>query len=441
MNDHPTPAELEGFVWNRVSPERGREVASHLIRGCQQCCAAVAPHLEGLFGVGEPPECSLSSHEEAEYEAALDRAFTAAQRSGKLREKSPLLDPSVEGLPEISEQLRRIPVLQALLERSWALRYENPGEMLLLAKRACLLTEELNADGLGETFVADLHCRALMELGNAYRVADDLAAAESALGEAAKQFPLGSQDELLAARLFDVQASLYGDQRRFDLAQAALDMVFAIYRRRGERHLAGRALISKGAHAANDGESEEAIRLITQGLELVDEDREPRLIFLAFHNLARLFVDCGRHRDARIALFRLRARGLDPGGRIAELKVRWLEGQINAGLGEFDRAEQALLEVRAGFEEADLGYKAALAGLELGAVMLRRGRTGAARKEVLQAADVFIALGIHRETAASVLLLRKAFERETLDSVLLEHVIALLHRAEAGGDLPNEAAP
>jgi tetratricopeptide (TPR) repeat protein len=287
-----------------------------------------------------------------------------------------------------------------------------------------------DSQALGERRLADLRCRAWMELGNAHRVADDLSNAEQALGHATELYLQGTQDEVLAARLFDVQASLLGACRRFDLAETALDLVFAIHRRRGDHHLAGRALISKGTYVGYQGDAEESVRLIEQGLGLIDESQDPRLLFAALHNQARFLTDCGRLREARIALWKLKARRLDPGGRISGLKVRWLEGQINAGLGELDRAEPALLEVRRGFAEAGLGYKAALAGLELGAVMLRRGRTEAAIAEVLAAVEVFQSLGIAREAGVSVLLLKKGCERRIADVALLEYVIGLLRKAE-----------
>ncbi|HEY4574344.1 MAG TPA: hypothetical protein VIJ26_10285, partial [Thermoanaerobaculia bacterium] len=159
-------------------------------------------------------------------------------------------------------------------------------------------------------------------------------------------------------------------------------------------------------------------------------DRDPRLLYVALHNQARALMECGRLRDARIALWQIRARRLDVGGRINELKIRWLEAQINAGLGELDRAELALREVKRGFEEAGLGYKAALARLELGAVLLRRGCAEDAIEEGLAAVDAFLSLGIAREAGVSVLLLKKGFEQRMADVTLLEHVINLLHQNE-----------
>lgn len=437
MTDHPTQGELEDFVWKRLPGGRVRAIVSHLIRGCERCSAFLSPHFNALHGEGMPPERVLSPREEAEYDAVVERTITRIVRrasevqEGWKQESLALLAISgVEGLPAASTHLRGVSLFEALLEKSWSLRHENPQEMVRLAEWALALAQTPDFADLSSHQAADLRCRAWMELGNAYRVADDLAKAEQSLAKATEVFVQGTQDDLLSARLFDIQASLYGDRRRFDLADAALDMVFSIYQRHGDDHMAGRTLVSKGIYTGYQGDSEEAVHLFERGLELIDEHRDPRLVFATLHNQARFLVDCDRLREARIALWKLKSRGLDSGGRVNELKVRWLEAQVNAGLGELDRAEAALAEVQRGFEETGLGYKAALAGLERGALLIRKGKTGAAVEVVLEAADVFITLGIGREAGASVLLLRKTFEQQLADTALLDYVIDLLRRGE-----------
>ncbi|HEY4564378.1 MAG TPA: hypothetical protein VIJ36_15445, partial [Thermoanaerobaculia bacterium] len=425
MNDHPTSTELDGFVWNRLPAERTRAIVLHLLRGCEPCLSALVPHIAGLLGLAEPPEPVLSDREEAEYDAALDRAFARALRkAGNSEERTrealavPLSAPSGEAPRDHLAHPQGVPAFETLCERSWDLRHDDPAGMVRLAEEARDLAERIAPGEPDLRLASDLRCRAWVALGNAYRVADRLSQAEQALGRATELFVQGTQDELLAARLFDVQASLLGDCRRFDLAESALDLVFAIHRRRGDLHLAGRALISKGLYAGYQGQAKESVRLIERGLELIAPDRDPRLLYVALHNQARALMECGRLRDARIALWQIRARRLDVGGRINELKIRWLEAQINAGLGELDRAELALREVKQGFADAGLGYKAALAGLELGAVLLRGGRTAAAIAEGLAAVDVFLSLGIAREAGVSVLLLKKGFEQRMADVTL-----------------------
>jgi len=197
----------------------------------------------------------------------------------------------------------------------------------------------------------------------------------------------------------------------------------------------------KGIFLGYRGNTEEAVLLIQDGLASVDESRDPRLVFSALQSKAWFLVDCGRYREARRTLFDLRRRGLDPGGRVNELKLRWLEGHIQVGMEELGRAELTLQEVRQGFEEAGLGYKAALAGLELGAVWLRQRRLDEAEKLVLECADVFIFLRIQREALASVLVARKAAETRCLTLGLLQQVIDLLHRTERDPSARLEPEP
>ena len=443
LDDHPSPAELEGFVWDRVSTERAQEVTSHLMSGCAECCAVVAPHLKAVLGIGDPPPRVLTPQEEAGYEAAIDRAFSITlKKAGELRQarkrKALLLLESGDPVPEVPPDLWGLPFFEALLERSWFLRHENPSEMLRLASWAQMLAERMEPYELdfGPRELTDLRCRAFLELGNAYRVADNLVEAESALGLATRLFLDGTQSEVLAGRLFTVLASFFTALRQFDLSETALDIALGFYKSIRDQHMAGRTLIMKGVLLGYGEKPEEAIRNLEEGLELIDEQREPELVFAAAQNHIRLLVACGRFREARVALFHLKVRRLDTGGRLTELKLRWLEAQINVELGKLDDAEQGLLKVKEAFEEMELGYKAALAGLELGAVMLRRGCPADATREVLQAADVFQAVGVRREAAASLLLLRKTFERQKADAALLNHVITLLRRGEdqAGGE-------
>ncbi len=436
MNDHPTPAELEGFAWNRTPADRTRAIMAHLMGGCSSCRAAFAPHFAALIGLAPPPELALSPKEDAEYDAVIDRVFTSvlarAREMRKGRMPAALAASSVEALPEIPQSAppsAEMPRFEALLQQSWALRNDNPTEMVRLAEQARDLAESLGSP-MTAAAAADLRCRAWIELGNAHRVADNFSAAERALGRATEIFLSGSQDEILAARLFTVQASTLGDCRRFDLAETALDLVVTIHRRRGDDHEAGRALLKKGIFAGYRGNTEQALQLIEQGLGLLDEERDPALVYSALHNQARLLLDAGQFRAARMALWKAKARGLDPGGWLVELKARWLEGQINAGLGELERAEAAFREVKEGFLEAKLVYKAALVSLELGALLLRRAESEAAAREILAAADTFMALGINREASASVLLLRGAAEQRIVDTRLIEYVADQLRLSE-----------
>ena len=411
MNDHPTPAELESLIFSRLTPELTRFVILHLLRGCRRCQASLAGFVATLFVENPDENPELSPEEDTAYGAAIDMAFQG------------------------------ITVIEALLERSWALRYENPTEMVRLAKTANQIAGKLRPERYRAEQIANVRFRTLTELGNAYRVSDDLEKAREVLDQAATFTLDRSVDERLAARYFDVQASLFSACRFFELATSALLIAHTIYKRLGDEHLAGRCLISLGISTGYSGEPEDAIRLIQQGFAFINEERDPDLVFLALHNQARLLVDCGHHRDARLALWELRKRGLDPGGRVNEIKVCWLEGQIFAATGDYERAERALSHVKDGFAEAGLPYKSALAGLELGAVRLRQGRLEESEKAVLAAVEVFAALHVRREVRTAVLMLKKAFETRAATAALVESVADFLRRAEDNPDLRFEARP
>jgi tetratricopeptide (TPR) repeat protein len=323
-----------------------------------------------------------------------------------------------------------VAAIETLLDRCSEVRHEDPKRMVQLAQEAVAAAGRLTPERQGVRRVADLKCRATVELGNAYRVADRLDLAEGLVEQAAAFYLEGTGDPFLGARLFDVQASLDGDRRRFELACKALDAVHSFHLQHGDQHLAGRALISKGLYTGYSGDCEEAIHLLQGALTLVDAERDPALAAAGLHNQVSFLVDCGRFREARALLWQNRADLERVSGWVTRLKLRWLEGQINAGLGDLDRAEQALLDVQEGFQKADLPYKAAIASLDLAVLWLRQGRADEAHDIVMKAAEVFTALKIHREGLAAVLLLRKAFETRVATTSLLERVIRFMTRAE-----------
>ncbi|HVR99003.1 MAG TPA: hypothetical protein VMW27_20455 [Thermoanaerobaculia bacterium] len=446
--DHPTLVELEGFLRGDLPARESRAVVIHLLDGCDRCREVVSPYMSALFGEN-PAEVELSAELDAAYDAAIDRAFSAARErlrqrreSSRLHEALALFKAKTITGPTVPASPAPVPEFanfESLIERCQQIRYEDPRQMLGLAQQALLVAEHLSPEQIGPHRAADLRCRALIELGNAWRVSDRLDEAEKTLQQAAGLYLQGTGDPQLGARLFDVQASLDADRRRFDAAADELDAVYAFHRRQGDDHMAGRALISKGVYSGYSGRTEEAIRLLRRGLARIDADRDPGLTTAALHNQVRLLVDSGRFREARTLLWQNRPQIEQIGGQVRQLKVRWMEGQIHAGLGELDRAEQALRDAKKGFRQADLLYKEALTSLELATVLLQQGRADEARGLVVEAAEVFHALKVHREALAAVLLLRKAFDTQAATAALLHRVVHFLARAEHDPSLSFKA--
>jgi tetratricopeptide (TPR) repeat protein len=318
----------------------------------------------------------------------------------------------------------------AFLRAASMVRYSNPRLMVAFAEHALSLAGELDPQKHGAGEVVDCRCRAMIELGNAYRVADRLKEAGLTLGEAAALWNKGSRDEAVQARLHDYQASLYADRRNFAAAAQALDTVHAIYTTLGDSHRAGRALISKGIYRGYEGDEEGAIQFLRQGLTQIDPTLDPNLYFAAVQSEAYFLAVLGRLRDARKLLWSHHFPAEVVQARINRLKLLWVESLIQAGLGDQKAAEEGLRQVTRGFHEEELYYKGALAGLDLVRLWFRQGRMAEVREAVAGLVDIFRRYHIHREALAAATLLQTALEHGIEAGAILDSVIEFVRRAE-----------
>ncbi|MEA2600264.1 MAG: hypothetical protein QOF89_1256 [Acidobacteriota bacterium] len=407
--------------------------------------------LDTVFGVNPSPEdvkqrVSLliggwvprhgSPLPEPNYESLLDRAEEHARRAQLLpvRErvrfyKALSFLTSSQGVEGVRSGRAGLGVYEALLARSWSLRFDDPREMCRLAEAAVEVAARFSPKTHGAKRVADLRARAWGEFANACRVADRLREAKRAFGQAFAFLQRGTGDLLLKARLLDLEASYFGALREFASAQDRLDIVPELYRKAGEPHLAGRTLIKRAVYLAYSGNPEEGLRLHQEGLGLIDKEREPDLMVAALHNQLSLLIDLGRFQEAQRLLFENRVR-FRSCGRISGLKLRGLEGEISYGLEKWPSAEIAFREVKEGFRQAGLGFAHALMGLYLATALLRQGKIDEAEEEVLTASKVFFSLQIHREILGSVLLLKETAEMRRLTVAILENEVRHIRRAE-----------
>ena len=141
-------------------------------------------------------------------------------------------------------------------------------------------------------------------------------------------------------RLLDLEASLLGTRREFDRALERLNTLFSMYREAGETHLAGRTLITKALYLYYKGDSIEACQTLEEGLDWIDKDCDPSLLVVSALNHLLLLEDCGRFQEARILAFKSRPQ-INQAGYILSLRLRWIEGRINYGLGRLESAEMA----------------------------------------------------------------------------------------------------
>jgi tetratricopeptide (TPR) repeat protein len=437
---HPSPTELDGFLLGELSPDQAASVVVHLVRGCEVCRERMAPLASMIFANGPiaPPKPAVSG---AEYDFPLFKAFASARLYAEMHARERALarrsgSAFPKGVPPLETSSSEAGIYdvrrrcEVLLERCHALRFTDPEGMILAAALAVALAERMDASETKPAVRADLQARAWAELGNAHRVADDLSSAEAALARALELFSQGTGDPLLLARLADLTASLRTEQRRFEEAHCLLDWVYTIHRQLGNHHLAGRALISKGLSVYLALDAEQAIHLLERGIALTDAACDPKLIFSAVHGLLISLVDCGRIADARALLEESRDLFSVYGERLDAPRARWLEGRIAAGFGENSDAEQAFLQVRTTFQEADLPYTAAMVSLDLAALWLRQGRTAEIKDAVDEMVAIFRARNIHREAIGALLMLKKALQKDRATAALLQAVAAELRQLQ-----------
>jgi tetratricopeptide (TPR) repeat protein len=432
VSDHPTREELKVLLRGDLPEERTVAVLRHLLGGCRRCRAVVYPRAAQILSP-EPPE--PSGKEDAAYDRAIDRAIATARRF--TREKA-LYDEALDllqrrgpdGWLSAPPRLQGLAGYRALLDRSWALRHENPRHMVALARLATRVADGLDPRRLGERQVEDYRCRAWTELANAQRVANEYDRAVESLSEAIRHLARGTGSEELETRLLEVQATLDGHRCRYAEALDTLEVVAGIYRKRGDRHLAGRALVKQGMFKGYQGKSAEACELTRQGRGMLDEDRDPALYFHAIHNEVHLLIDLERYREARSLLWPNLRRYDEHGGTIDRLKLRGLWGLINAGLGKLDEAARDFEEERKGLLDAGLSYTAAVTGLDLAAVYLEQGRTAEAELVALEAALVFTQMDIPEQGHLAVLLLEKALDLRMATADLLRRTAKFLRRIE-----------
>src|SRR5258708_20106133 len=321
------------------------------------------------------------------------------------------------------------------------MRREDPKLMAKLAELAVTAAAGLAAEGFSSGQVRDFQARAAVELANAYRVLDRQQEAQSSLEAAREHLREGSQDRWRAARLLEVEANIEGDRGALDESFRALDAALKIYRRYGDPHLAGRSLIKKGLYVTRTGRQREAIELLTEGLEMIDPRQDGPLVLAAVHNTAFCLMQSGRCREARSLLWRHLGLYEQHAGRQDRLKLRWLQAQIYAGLGDFARAERAFGEVRVGLRESGKSHSEALATAELATVTLRRAPEAEARMLACQAAERFLSLEVSAEAAAAVTMLKAKLERAAGPTAELVDQIMPLLRDPAPEEPPNPSAP
>lgn len=439
---HLNADEVERLLAGGLAPDDRLRVIRHLLSGCRWCRSRLASMVDVLFraeDLGEEAVPARRTHYGRVLDRAEARAFLYQARYRRDQERMAQALAAARAAPEEEREgvidaeiltLEGWPRVEALLRLSFEERYRDPKRMLMLAWAARLEAGALQAAEHGARLVADFQARAWAEVGNAYRVNEQFELAQTALGYAEGLLGAGTGDVLLLARVADVQASLRTDQRRLGEALDLLEVACGLYRETGDLHLAGRALIKKGIIENYDGNPREAIRLLRDGLDLIDSGRDPRLTASARLSIVYAFVDCGEFGEASRILLGSGLRLAFAAEPLNLLKLRWVEGKVLAGLGKLGRAERVFEEVREEFLLRGREYDAAMVGLELAAVWLRQGKMAKVRELAEETYEALRDLGVQTEALKAAFFFREACRRQRVTLDLLRTVRDFLARLE-----------
>jgi tetratricopeptide (TPR) repeat protein len=421
MSEHLTEEQTRRFIEGDLSPEENRNALTHVLL-CPLCARQLDPLALSGATPAEPEK--LEPAVDRAYDAAIDRAYQSALRAARdseaRRASSPASRFDHSDLEQVSE----------LLDRSFAVRYSDPREMVRLAERAATTAKRLDPLRYGPALRADWRARSLAELANAYRVAERFDDSADAYAEAETQCHQGTLDVLLFARLLDVRASLLADRRELGAACEILRQLHLLYLEVGEVHPAGRALVSRGIYTHFAGDPRAAVGFLSDGLLLLDRERDPALAAGAEQGLLHALVDCGQVAEAAAILRRSGLRQAFAGQPLNLAKLLCLEGKIHKGLGHLVPAEKALREARTLLARHSQLFVWGMAGLELASVWLRQGKLDAVREVAEETYATFCDLEIHREAKAALEVLLEACRRERATVHLVERLGGFFERLE-----------
>lgn len=441
---HPAPSELVDLVHGRLDVQAKNRVLRHMARGCNACLERLKPWMTLALHpeqVPVPRSEKSSAESPSEYDLPFARMALFARRLDKRQKKTveevrrfltsrQLPSALSEGL-DINERLRhrcRVWLAAVPALRQGAPEAYESATRLLVAEVTRLLPAGPATRSNEAWRDADIAARLWGELANAERLLGRYCAAEESFRQAMDLVGRGAGDVLVLAGLFDLSASLWIDQRRFDQADEALGLAHRLYLERRQHHLAGKALYMRGLAAQYGGRLPQATSHFCRAYDLIDAEKAPDMAVAALHNALHCLADLGDFERAD-GLFSSACPVLETlAGPVEKLKLRAVAGKIAAGLGRLHQAEAAFRTVRREFGRLKMPVYASHAGLELCAIWLHEGRTAEAKAIVEETLATFLALGIEREALASLVLLDEAVRQE---QATVELAKAALREAES----------
>ncbi len=342
--------------------------------------------------------------------------------------------PYAEQLREVEEDedLHAWGLCQLLLQKSREATFSDPARAVELANLALRVVRHLGK-AYDPNWVMELRARCFAYLGNARRVLGELRSAEDAFVKAESYLVQSTSGNLeVKAEILDLKSSLRRAQRRLNEALDLVDQVLLLYSESGDAYGIGKSLLQKAKILEESGDLAGAIDLLHRTTAEIDSAREPQLFTYGRFNLLISLILAERYEEAERLLRDVKDLLSNTAQPLDLVRLRWVEGNIDLGLGRLGPAEAAFREVQREFLERQMGYDAALVSLDLARLFAQEGCTEDLKRLAAELMPIFQSRDVNREAIVALLMFQRACEEERLTVDLARQFSAYLRRERRG---------
>jgi tetratricopeptide (TPR) repeat protein len=422
-------------LWRAVSQGRHDPSAlplralSHLMELCPTCKEELDAFEREAEDEGYAYTYPVSIERSAEWAREKAEEISAEREEAQFQLTELLALPARERLVAIErapQQFRGPALAELLIEASRAQMPGAPRESLALAELSAVLLMHTEWSPI----VVELYARALAHMANALRVSGQLPEA-SRLFHAARfvlRYEAGG-DRLVQAEMDHIEGAIRRAERRFSDAEILLLRATTAYQGEGLPRLAAQSLLTLGVMHQELRDGTRAAAAAQEALEMLNDEQEPRLCFIARHNLADGLCAEGQYAEASQLLAENQPLARRYGDSLSNLRVAWVEGKIARGLGQFEEAESHFLAARHGFLQQGIAYDAALVSLELALLYLEERRTAEVKHLAAEMVAVFEQQEVHREATVALMLFHDAAEMERVSAEQVRQLMTYLMQA------------
>ena len=390
---HLSKEEIRHFV-ERAHDEIALKLFLHHLAVCPGCYAAGGYVLDLYLAGSLPAQFSLVD---------VDLAQSRAEAPGLFSRLSGLSFTKQKGLLKDIRKFRSWGLAELLCAESLVEASKSPGKTLELSELAVLLASLLGPwEPAEEDWLFQLRAYAYAHLGNARRVVGELRSAEGAFSTSDEWWKAAeSMGDVLdyEAKILALKASLRRTQGRFSESLELLERALSA---NGAEVLRPEILANRAFTLGEAGDLEGAVRSFREAIAATDRATAPRKFYLLHHNLLDTLSKAGQHEEAHALLAETATFSEETGDELDRVRFQWIEARVLSGVGDRSAAVDQLGRVRRAFLERGLVFDAALAGLELAAILLMNQEHDAVVVITEDLLLVFSNEGVPRETLATL---------------------------------------